>query len=215
MAQTTTRSFRKACGIWATLFGTNPLLFFILPPVSSDLPLRVAKNKGLACQSFAPALNKERIPEPHEFLESVVLNVEAGGLCKAFMIKDCKSSKSLLWFIDWFSLTVYCDCILIYDKYTVVAFVFLAQLMFQETEINDANRQLRSTGSTVDEIFVCIINNQFNCQCYSYLSLVFQLAGLGCRQVSVQLQASCSLTVYPFSVMLMMTDNNHNHSDNI
>lgn len=38
-----------------------------------------------------------------------------------------------------------------------MAFVFLAQLMFQETKINDANRQLRSTGSTVDEIFVCIL----------------------------------------------------------
>ena len=34
-----------------------------------------------------------RIPDPHEFALSVMLNVKAGGICKDFMTKDCKCSK--------------------------------------------------------------------------------------------------------------------------
>lgn len=83
------------------------------------------RTKGLAYQSFAPALNKERIPEPHEFLKSVVLYVEAGGLCEAFMIKDCKSSKSLL----WFDVMVFCDCIIVYDIYIYI-YLFFCSYMY-------------------------------------------------------------------------------------
>ena len=98
--------------------------------------LRVVKNKGLAYQSFASALNKERIPEPHEFLESVILNVEAGGRCKAFMIKDCKRSKRLLWFngVLW-----------LYDKYL---YIYVSGIFFCTAVSSSCSRRRRSMMPT-------------------------------------------------------------------
>ena len=91
--------------IWATFFGTSHLLFFILPLVRSDLLFRVAKNKkGWLIHLLFP-LSIRNVSSMCTFLQNqasfwrnVILNVEAGGVCKAFMIKDCKLSKTLLWF---------------------------------------------------------------------------------------------------------------------